>query len=231
MARGRLGAAGQPVPVRARLVRRRRRVRPPGEHAGRAARAQRHRRQRRLLLLHPAGRVPAGAQPARPHRDGRQRQVRRLAPGGGREAVRQRPEDRDGAQQAGRRGLHPGRRVPHRPLPRQGDGPEHPGPALRQQPVRAGVEFQVRRLGADHHGRGRRHRHPGGLLRRLRRGPRRAAEPPAPAARPGGHGGADELRPQRRTRREAQGPQGHQPARRHRQGLGPRAVSARLGRR
>nr|BFE75146.1 hypothetical protein GCM10020092_084470 [Actinoplanes digitatis] len=90
----------------------------------------------------------------------------------------------------------PRRRVPHRPLPRQGDGPEHPGPALREQPVRAGVELQVRRLGADHHGRGRRHRHPGRVLRRLRRGPRRAAEPPAPAARAGRHGGTHELRPQ-----------------------------------
>ena len=76
------------------------------DHPGRPARAQRHRRQRRVLLLHPAGRVPAGAQPAQPHRDGRQREIRRLAPGGGGEAVRQRPGDRDGAQPAGRRGLH-----------------------------------------------------------------------------------------------------------------------------
>ena len=65
------------------------------DHAGRPARAQRHPGQRRLLLLHPAGRLPAGAQPAGPHRHGRQRQVRRLAPGRRREAVRQRPADRD----------------------------------------------------------------------------------------------------------------------------------------
>ena len=54
----------------------------------------RHPRQRRVLLLHPAGRLPGGAQAAGPHRHGRQRQVRRLAPGGGGEAVRQRPAPR-----------------------------------------------------------------------------------------------------------------------------------------
>ena len=42
---------------------------------------------------------------------------------------------------ARRRRVHPAGRVPHRPLPRQGDGAEHPGAALRQQAVRAGVEL------------------------------------------------------------------------------------------
>ena len=54
----------------------------------------RHPRQRGVLLLHPAGRLPGRAQAAGPHRHGRQRQVRRLAPGGGGEAVRQRPAAR-----------------------------------------------------------------------------------------------------------------------------------------
>ncbi len=64
------------------------------------------------------------------------------------------------------------RRVPHRPLPGQGDGPEPAGAALRQQAVRADLELQLRRLGADHHGRGRRHR----------RARRRSTTPPAPRA-------------------------------------------------
>ena len=51
----------------------------------------RHPGQRRVLPVHPAGRLPGGAQAAGAHRHGRQRAVRRLAPGGGREAVRARP--------------------------------------------------------------------------------------------------------------------------------------------
>ena len=58
-------------------------------------------------------------------------------------------------------GLHRRRRVPDRPLPGQGDRPEPDGAAVRQPAVRAGLERQLRRLGADHHGRGRRHRRPG----------------------------------------------------------------------
>ena len=42
---------------------------------------------------------------------------------------------------AGRaRGLPPGPGLPDRPLPRQGDRPEHPGAALRQHDVRADLE-------------------------------------------------------------------------------------------
>ena len=68
-------------------------------------------------------------------------QVRRLAPGRGGEAVRQRPavgasELNDLVDDV----FTAAGRVPHRPLPRQGDGPEHPGAALRQHAVRAGVE-------------------------------------------------------------------------------------------
>ena len=40
--------------------------------------------------------------------------------------------------------------VPHRPLPRQGDGAEPPGPALRQRHLRAGLEPALRRPRADH---------------------------------------------------------------------------------
>ena len=52
-------------------------------------------------------------------------------------------------------------RLPHRPLPGQGDRPEPDGAAVRQPAVRAGLELALRRLGADHHGRGRRHRRAG----------------------------------------------------------------------
>ena len=158
-------------------------------------------------------------------------QVRRLASGRRGEAVRQRPALGEGAQRPRRRRVHPAGRLPDRPLPGQGDGSEHPRPAVRQQPVRAAVELQVRRLGADHHGGGRRHRHPRRLLRHRRHRPRRAAEPPSPTPRPGGDGGADQLRRRRDPGREAEGAQGHHPAQGRRPGHRPRSVPARLGRR
>ena len=56
--------------------------------------------------------------------------------------------------------------LPDRPLPGQGDRPERDGLPVRQRDVRAAVEPQLHRLRADHGGRGHRHRHPRGLLRR-----------------------------------------------------------------
>ena len=58
---------------------------------------------------------------------------------------------------------------------------------------------QLRRLGADHDGRGRRHRQPGRLLRHGRRRPRRAAEPPAAAAGADRDGGAGRASTPRRS--------------------------------
>ena len=84
--------------------------------------------------------------------------------------------------------------VPHRPLPGQGDRPEHDGAAVRQSAVRAGVEQQLRRSCPDHHGRGHRHRRPGRVLRRHRHRPGRDPEPPAAAARADRHGGAHLVR-------------------------------------
>ena len=94
-----------------------------------------------------------------------------LAARGHREAVRPRPGERRGAQRGRARGLRPGPGLPHRPLPGQGDRPEHPGAALRQPDVRADLEPVLRRPRADHDGRGHRHRRPGRLLRRHRRRP------------------------------------------------------------
>ena len=95
--------------------------------------------------------------------------------------------------------------VPDRPLPGQGDGAEPDGAALRQPAVRAGLEQQLRRPRADHHGRGHRHRRPGRLLRRHRDRPGRDPEPPAAAARPDRDGGADLVRGPAAAGGEAEG--------------------------
>ena len=95
--------------------------------------------------------------------------------------------------------------LPHRPLPRQGDRPEHAGVPLRQRHVRAAVEPQLHRQRADHRGRGHRHRHARGLLRPRRRAARPDPEPHAAAALPRGDGAARELHRRRGAQREGQG--------------------------
>ena len=122
----------------------------------------------------------------------------------------------------------PDSRVPHRPLPGQGDGPEHPGPALREPALRADLERQLRRPRADHDGRGHRRRRPCRLLRRHRRGARRHPEPPAAAPRAHGDGGADLVRRRRPARREGEDPRGGAPARGPRHGHRPRPVRGRM---
>ena len=119
---------------------------------------------------------------------------RAVAAGRHREAVRSRPQVGARAQRGGRVRLPAGLGVPDRPLPRQGDGPEPPGAPVREPDVRARLERELRRPRADHDGRGHRHRRPGRLLRRHRRGPRRHPEPPPAAARPDRHGGAGLVR-------------------------------------
>ena len=95
--------------------------------------------------------------PAVPVRDGHQGAGRsgadRLGAGGGREALRARRGLGARAQRAGAR--VPGRvpALPDRPLPRE-DGPgRDPLPAVREHDVRADLEPQLRRVGADHDGR------------------------------------------------------------------------------
>ena len=215
------------LPLRARHVRRPRCLRPARQDGRRARRGPRHRGQPRLLPLDPAGLLRHGVRAARAVRpdDGRGRQ---LATGHHREALRPRPQERPGAQRD-RRGRLPARlRLPHRPLPRQGDGAEPPRPAVRQPALRAGVERQLRRPRADHDGRGHRHRRARRLLRRHRRRARRHPEPPPAAARPDRHGGAGLLRRQGPARREGEGAVGRPPARRPRQGRRARAVCRRL---
>ena len=80
--------------------------------------------------------------------------------------------------------------LPHRPLPRQGDGAEPAGVPLRQPAVRAAVEPQLHRPRADHRRRARRRRDARRLLRPGRRAARHAAEPHDAAADAGGDGAA-----------------------------------------
>ena len=82
-----------------------------------------------------------------------------------------------------------------RPLPRQ-DGPRgDPLPALREHDARARVEPQLRRLRADHHGRGLRRLRPRPLLRSGRGAPRRRRQPPHAGVRRRRDGGAGARRP------------------------------------
>ena len=108
--------------------------------------------------------------------------------------------------------------LPHRPLPGQEHGPEHPGLPLRQPAAGTPVEPQLHRPCADLPQRGARHRGAGRLLRRGRGHARHDPEPPVADADPGGHGAA--ALPGRRgpARREGQGPALHPP---HPAGGGP----------
>ncbi len=225
--RGDLEAAGRGVPVRPRRLQRRRRLRQPAPHHRGARPLAGHRRQPRVLPGHPPvvlrGRGRA-AEGARPHRAAR----RRLAAGGDREAVRPRPAVGAGAQPGTGDGVPQRHDLPDRPLPRQGDRPEHPGDAVRQRDVRAALELQLRRPRADHDGRGRRHRGAGRLLRRDRRGARRDPEPPAPADGAGRDGGADVVRRACAADREAEAAGQRQPAPTARPHHGARPVRRRL---
>ncbi len=106
-------------------------------------------------------------------------------------------------QRRDRRGLRRAADLPDRSLPRQGNRPEHPGDALREQHLRAAVQPAVHRSRADHGGGGRRRRHARRLLRAGRRAARHGAEPHAAAAVAGGDGAAALARRRRHPRREA----------------------------
>ena len=97
-----------------------------------------------------------------------QREPAGLAPGGHREALRTRSGLGAPAQYRAGPGARGEPDLPHRSLPRQGDGAEHHGVSLRQRALRARVEPALRRPRADHGGgdggRGR----PGQLLRQGR---------------------------------------------------------------
>ena len=136
-----------------------------------------------------------------------------LEPRRHREAVRPRPGQRPGAEPRHLAGPRREPGLPDRPLPRQGDRPEHPGAAVRQLDLRADLEPAARRVGADHRGRGAGDgRRPGRLLRQLGRAPRHGPEPPDAAPLPGGDGAAGRPLGRRRPERAGQGARRPAPA-------------------
>ena len=95
------------------------------------------------------------------------------------------------AQRRAARGLRRGADLPHRPLPGQGGGAEHPGVPLRQRPLRADLEPQLHRPRADRRARDAGAGDPRGVLRGHRRLPRHGGHPPVPGAGVHGDGAAD----------------------------------------
>ena len=140
----------------ARLLRRRRRGQPRRAADG-ARQGARDAGEPDVLLRGPAERDRDAGR-----RDRQAPRCRRLGAADHREAVRPRPRLRTRAERRDQGALHGGRGLPDRPLPRQGDGPEHAGPPLRERHLRADLEPPVHRPRADH----RR-----GVDRHRRRGP------------------------------------------------------------
>ena len=194
----------------ARRLRRARRVRPPPRAHPEARDAGRPRAAVAVLHLHAALGLPAD--PREPRGLGPGAAPPRLAAaveGGHREAVRPRPRLGARAQPDHRRRAAGAAGFPHRPLPRQGDGAGPAGPAVRQRDLRAAVEPQLRRVRADHGGRGRRR----GLARRLLRTERLPArhdpEPHDAAPRAHRDGAAGVARRRGDPRREGEAAPGH----------------------
>ena len=120
--------------------------------------------------------------------------------------------------------------LPHRPLPRQGDGAEPAGAALRQLDLRADLEPHLGRPRADHRRRDARRRTTRRLLRDAGRDARHRAEPRAAGAVALPHGAARRRSTPRRsaTRRSSCcGRSGRWTTRRHRRPRRPRAVHPR----
>ena len=88
------------------------------------------------------------------------------------------------------RGLPRGEHLPHRPLPGQGSGPEHPVLPLRQRVPGADLQPALRRERADHDGGELRGEGPRQVLRGDRGHPRRDPEPPPAGGELPGDGGA-----------------------------------------
>ena len=95
--------------------------------------------------------------------------------------------------------------LPHRPLPGQGSGAEHPLLPLRERVSRADLQPPLRRERADHDGRELRREGPRQVLRRDRRHPRRDPEPPAAGRQLPRDGGALVDVPRGHPRRAGEG--------------------------
>ena len=170
------GDFGDPELFEALAERLKRRRRAPGRDPARLLPG------RRSALLRPDRQGAGGGRPGRRRRS--------ADPADDREAVRTRPRFGARAERRDASALRRVAGVPPRPLPRQGDGAEPPGAAVRERHLRADLEPSLRRPRPDHHGRGLGIGHRGRLLRLGRRASRRDPEPRHAAARAGGDGGA-----------------------------------------
>ena len=148
------------------------RARGPRRGGRRGRRRARRRDAAAPLPQRPArrgGRRPADARRRRPHRGARV--IMEKPFGTDLASARRLNDDRP-------RGLARGPGLPHRPLPRQGGGAEHPRPALRQRPLRADLEPRPHRPHPDRRAGDARRRLAAPLLRADRRLPRHGRHPP-----------------------------------------------------
>ena len=159
--------------------------------------------QPHLLPGRPTGRVRDRGRGAR-----RASCARGLGQADRREAVRLGPRVGARAERARPALVLRGRDLPDRPLPRQGDRPEHAGAAVCERHLRADLEPPVRRPRPDHRRRVDGHRGPRRLLRARGCDPRHLPEPPAPAARADGDGATDRLHRRLGAQREGEGAAG-----------------------
>ena len=205
-------ARARPVPAgdlgraRAEAPLRRDRLRGLGRR-GQGARPARQARRGRAARRQPPL-LPRGASAGLPHHRRGPRQAARSArldAARRREAVRPRPRVGEAADRDALRVLQRGRDLPDRPLPGQGDGPEHARAPLRERDLRADLEPPVRRPRPDHRGRVDRDRGASRLLRARGRDPGHLPEPPAATARDHGDGAADRLHLRLGAQREGQG--------------------------
>ena len=119
-----------------------------------------------------------------------------------REAIRHRSQVGARAGRADPEHRRRGPDLPYRPFPRQGDGAEHHGPAVRELHVRADLEPRPYRQRANHRrrdgGRGNARK----ILRQDRRDAGHGAEPHVPAPRDDDDGSAELLRRRPRSARK-----------------------------
>ena len=108
-----------------------------------------------------------------------QRVLRRLPQGGRRKAVRNLPRKRARDKRQVEVRFRRGRNLPHRPLPRKGDSPEHFGAAVCQRDFRVALEPRPHRLRGDFRFGVSRRRKQGRVLRKVRRPARHGSEPSA----------------------------------------------------
>ena len=184
---------------------RRAQLRPAGRDGcqGGLACARGHARRRAracLLSRHVARSLRSDLSQHRCARPGHRAVARRAG-----EADRSRPRLGARDQRPGRRRVQRDADLPHRPLPRQGDGAEPARAPLRQHDLRAAVECRCDRPRADHGRRDGRRGAARRLLRPLGRAARHGAEPHAAAAVPGRDGTAGVAGSRSGARREAEG--------------------------